>query len=436
MSITQRSNRFRGTGRIISVRPSSGTPTTEFETYQIQSESLPASAIHAVTPILKPGTSTALDSNALFFEPTETYQDGSDAPVYSQLVVNETFSNPLLISQYTDEFPITRPGVMSTRVTSKSLNLNPSSLSNTASLTPRPISKPQTYRRKGTVQVFLTTSSTPDTEVAYSNQGVDWCSIDITNSYASTGAGSSATESTFKTFENYLVGSGATQTVTAGITGGAVAAFSSSQAFAEGATTYETNGIYRSEVKPFLRDTSGTQYYIKTNVSFATASVTSSATSNGTLTGLFNSVTYQQGYNEFTDGDDPVYTATPDTDRFVVSLKVNGVAQSISNPATAETHTFTDVSGSNSIEAEFGLKVDATVSSGTKKIRIGSTTITAASGTTSFYFTEGSQVFVEFLDASNNAVTSTSLTVDGASETNATTFTFEGIRTNHTIAIT
>lgn len=437
MGLSQRGNRFNGVGQVISIRPSSGTPTTEVEAYQINSRVLPADVIHTNNAIFKPGTETALESDAKFFEPVETY--GADnTPSYSQLVINEGFTNPLLISQYTDEFPITRPGVMSSRITSKARNLNPSNQTITASLGPRPVSEPQTYRRKGLVQVYLTTSSTPDDEVAYSNNGVNWCSMTITNSYASVEAASSASETTFRTFNNYLVGAGATNEAGAFVLGNAgikYVAFSSIDA--EGSTTYNTNGIYRSEVKPFLRDTSGTQYYIKTNVTFETASVASSATLNGTLTGSWNSETYEQGYNEFEDGDDPVYTATPDTDRYVVSLKVNGVAQSISDHSTAEQYTFNNVSGSNSIEAEFGFRLNAQVTSGSaNKIRIGSTTITDSDGVTAFYFTEGSQVFVEFLDASDNPVTTTSLVVNGVTETNAQDFTFDGFKTNQTIVIT
>ena len=435
MGLSQRGSRFKGVGQVLSIRPSSGTPMTQVDAYQITSRVLPPDAIHASNPIFKPGSETALESDAKFFRPVETY-DSNNVPSYSQLVINEGFSNPLLVSQYTDEFPITRPGTMSTRVTSSEVNV--STATSTASLAPRPTSLPQTYRRKGLVQVFLTTSSEPDAEVAYSDNGVNWCSLSITTSYINLNAAAVSTETTFRTFNKYLVGAGATNSVSGAtrVAGLTTNSTSLSKSFAEGDTTYNTNGIYRSTVVPFLRDTSGTQYYLKTNVTFTTASVNSSSTLNGTIVGALGATNYAEGYNEFEDGDDPVYTATPDSNRFVVSLKVNGSAQSISNPATAETHTFTNVSGSNSIEAEFGYRIQATVSSGTKKIRLGSTVITASDGTTDFFFTEGSQAFFEFLDSSDNPVTTTSLTVDSASETNATTFTFDGVKANHTIAIT
>lgn len=440
MSVTQRSNRFRGTGRILSIQPSSGIPMTEFESYQIQSEGLPASEIHSVNPILKPGTSTALDTNAVFFEPTETYRDNSDAPIYSQLVINtdnSDFSTPRKVSEYDDKFPITRPGVMSSVVTSSSKSTAGRTIATTGSIGPRPLSQPQTYRRKGLVEVYLSTASDPDSEVAYSNNGVSWCSMIITDSYVSPEASSVSTKSQYKSFNNFLVGAGATNLVTAfGIGNSSISYLSESRSDAQGATTYNTNGIYRSEVKPFLRDTSGVQYYLKTNVSFETASVTSSATLDGTLTGSWNSVTYEQGYNEFEDGDDPVYTASPDTDRYLVSFKVDGVDQAISDHSADKQYTFNDISGNKSIAVEFGYKLDATVTSGTKKIRIGSTTITTSDGTTSFYFTDGSQVLVEFLDASDNLVDTTTLSVNGVTETNASSFVFDGFKSNQTIAIT
>ena len=168
---------------------------------------------------------------------------------------------------------------------------------------------------------------------------------------------------------------------------------------ATGSTSYSTHGIYRSKVVPFLRDQSGTQYFLKTNVTFSGASVNSSASENGTISGSFGGVTFPEGYNEHAVNDDPVYTATPDSSRHVVSLTVNDVAQSISNPATAETHTFTDVSGANSIQAVFGYKTIAS--------KTGSGTI---SPTGDIYRAEGDNIDFTF------STTPTSITYDGVTQ--------------------
>ena len=267
MSVTQRSNRFRGTGRIISVKPSSGTPTTAFESYQIQSEGLPASSIHSVNPILKPGTSTELDANAVFFEPTETYSDGSDAPVYSQLVINtdnNDFSTPRKISEYKEYFTVTEPGEMGTQGF-YALAAD----SGSAQLTPRAISQPQTYPKEGLVEVFITDSNDADTIVAYNDENVDWCAISFVDFYSRDADDSASQSASYRTFSKYLrstnVSFPATNTASAS-TAGVYSASATSTA--TGDTTYTTTGIFRSKVVPFLRQSDGTQLYLKTNVTF------------------------------------------------------------------------------------------------------------------------------------------------------------------------
>lgn len=268
MSVTQRSNRFRGTGRILSIQPSSGTPTTEFESYQIQSEGLPASEIHSVNPILKPGSSTALDANAVFFEPTEAYSDGSDAPVYSQLVINtdnSDFSTPRKISEYKEYFTVTEPGVMGTQGF-YALAAD----SGSAQLTPRAISQPQTFQKEGTVQVFITESNDADAIVAYTDEGVDWCAISFVDFYSRNADNSASQSASYRTFSKYLRSTDATYPATnseSATTTGVYNAVATSTA--TGDTSYTTTGIFRSKVVPFLRKPDGTQLYLKTNVTFS-----------------------------------------------------------------------------------------------------------------------------------------------------------------------
>jgi hypothetical protein len=410
MGFGQRAGKFNELGKVISIRPSSGTPMTSIESFQIQSSGQPASVIHARDPIFKPGTETALESDALFFMPAESY-DTNGVPQYTQLVINDGFSNPLKVSEYNEYFTVTKPGTMSTAVSNVKFFTG-------YNIAPRAITVPQTYRREGLVQVFLTTSSDADAEVAYSDDGINWCSLSIKDIFLNSGGGAWSVANKFKTFPKYLVGANATRLT--GLSGSTFDA--SSRIDATGATSYNTSGIYRSKVVPFLRDQSGTQYFLKTNVTFTGASVNSSASENGTISGSFGGVTFPEGYNEFTDGDDPVYTATPDTDRHVVSLTVNGSAQSISNPATAETHTFTNVSGDNSIEAVFGYKTVASIGSS------GSETM---SPTGNIYSVEGGSIDFTFSEEpASITYNSVSQTVDG------TTFTLNSIARNADFVVT
>ena len=212
MSITQRSNRFRGTGRIISVKPSSGTPTTAFESYQIQSEGLPASSIHSVNPILKPGTSTALEANATFLEPTETYRDGSDAPVYLQTVINtdtSDLSTPLIISQYKEFFAVVDPGTIANeKVFLTTVGTDNGSA---GTLVSKPLAQPKTTRKIANVTVSLTTSPNSDPEVAYKQ--VDWCGISYATIVQDINTRATSVSGNYKSFSNFL-GFNGTQTTT------------------------------------------------------------------------------------------------------------------------------------------------------------------------------------------------------------------------------
>lgn len=418
MGFGQRAGKFNELGKVISIRPSSGTPMAVIESFQIQSSGQPASVIHARDPIFKPGTETVLESDALFFMPTESY-DANGVPQYTQLVINDGFSNPLKVSEYNEYFTVTKPGTMSSAVSTSGISNFGRSTS--AGIAPKATSVPQTYRREGLVEVFLTTSSDADAEVAYSDDGINWCSLSIVDTFINAAGGAFGVATQFKTFPKYLVGAGASRTVVVGHSAQYIAV---NQIEATGSVSYNTSGIYRSKVVPFLRDQSGTQYFLKTNVTFTGASVNSSASENGTISGLFGGVTFPEGYNEFTDGDDPVYTATPDSSRFVVSLTVNGSVQSISNPATAETHTFTNVSGANSIEAVFGYK---TVASKTGS-DAGSQTI---SPTGDIYRAEGDSIDFTFSE------TPASITYDGITQTiSGTTFTLDGIIANADFVVT
>lgn len=409
MGFGQRAGKFNELGRIISIRPNSGTPMTEEKSFQIQSIGQPASVIHARDPIFMPGTETALESDALFFMPTESY-NANGVPQYTQLVINEGFVNPLKVSEYNEYFTITKPGTMSTGVVS-------SSGDGSVAIAPRAATIPQTYRREGIVQVFLTTSPDADSEVAYSDDGVNWCSMTIIQ-YSSNRTGSAYSSATkFENFPKYLVGAGASLLIRRTV-GNSITVSSIS---ATGSNSYNTSGIYRSKVVPFLRDQSGAQYFLKTNVTFSGASVNSSASENGTISGSFGGVTFPEGYNEHADDDDPVYKSVPDSNRFIVSVTVNGVSETITDSERADTtdgfsKTFTNISGNKSIEAVFGYRTVASISSS------GSETI---SPTGNIYREEGDSIDFTFSE------TPASITYDGVAQTvNGTTFTLDSIIAN------
>lgn len=405
MGFGQRAGRFNELGQVLSIKPSTGTPMTEVESYTITSRTQPANIIHARDPIFKPGTETALNANATFFEPVESYSaDGT--PQFSQFVVNASVGSSLLVSQYKELFPVTKPGTMSTRG-SWAAGTN----SGAASLTPSPISEAQTYRREALVQISLVTSNEADTEVAYSDDGVNWCSIGFDNFYFNKESQTASVSSSFRSFKKYLVGAGASSRISASGTGGYVSTATSS---ATGSTTYNTNGIYRSKIVPFLRKDNGTQYYLKTNVTFSGASVNASATEGGTISGSFGGVTFPAGYSEFNIGDDPVYKSVPNSGHYIVSVEVDGVTQTVSDSERADTtngfsFTFTDIADNKSIEAAFGYRIVASATGGTG-------TITPSGNQ---YFEEGSTVTFTFNG------TPDSITLGGVAQTvTGTSFTF------------
>jgi hypothetical protein len=405
MGFGQRAGKFNELGRIQSIKPASNPPLTEVDSYTITSVGQPASVIHARDPIFQPGTETVLNANATFFEPTESY-GSNGVPQYSQYVVNANIGSSTLVSQYNEYFTVTDPGVMST-----SGAYATASNGGAATLTPRALSEPSTFRREGLVQIFLTTSSDADLEVAYSDENVDWCAIAFDNFFFNLVAETASVRSSYRTFRKYLNSAGTTNFAFAQTTG---QYSSNANSFGTGDTTYNVNGIYRSKVEPFFKKNDGTQYYLKTNVTFSAASVNANASDNGSIS--------PEGFKAYTIGDDPTYTATPDTGKFLVSINLvtNGSSSSLSivNPANAQAHTFTDVTGNNSIEATFGHSVTISASS--------PVSVTSPSGVQ--YVANGGSVDIVFNQAP------TTLTFNGVSQTiDGTNYTVSDIIENITV---
>ena len=358
MGFGQRAGKFNELGRIQSIK-ASDPPLTLKESYVITSVGQPASVIHARDPILKPGTETALESDATFFEPTESY--GSDGvPQYSQYVINDAIGSSLLVSQYKEYFSVTAPGTMSTR-SFYAFDKN----SGAATVVPQSLAEPSTFRKEGIVEITVTNSSDADPEVAYSDAGVDWCSIGFVTSYTNDDRGTATISGSFRNFPKYLNSAG-TNNFAFAQTLGVYRADAESNG--TGSLTYNTNGIYRSKVVPFFkRDVGGvlTQFYLKTNVTFTAASVNATAGDNGSIS--------PSGYQEYSVGDTPTYTITPEATKRIVSVKLDGAALTFVNPGTGSPLSLTfgsspldgandlSVAGRNkSLEATFGNQLTLT----------------------------------------------------------------------------
>ena len=248
---------------VLSISPNNNTPMTEQEVYNIVSIGAAASTIHASSPIIKP-SGTALSASATFFEPSKENTNG--LPRYSQIVVNSPLiSGSLKVSEYYEYFVVTDPGEMGTQA-----RYAAAANTGAAVLTPRAISLPQSYRKKGLVEVFLTTSNNVDDETAYNDSSVQWCSIAFSTFFTDLEDDKASVSGSFRTFGKYLKSVDslypATNTAYATTAGVYLA-----QAYSDatGDTTYTTTGIFRSKAVPFLRQSDGSQLYLKTNVTFS-----------------------------------------------------------------------------------------------------------------------------------------------------------------------
>lgn len=401
MGFGQRAGKFNELGRIQSIRPASQPPLTQVDSYTITSIGQPASVIHARDPIFKPGTETALESNATFFVPTESYSSDG-VPQYSQYVINGAVDPTAPISQYKEYFTVTQPGVMST-VGSYANATNGGG----ATVIPRALSEPSTFRKEGLVEIFLTTSNEADPEVAYSDEGVDWCAIGFDNFFFNLVAETASVSSSYRTFTKYLNSAGTTNSAFAQSTG---QYSSTANSFGTGDTTYNVNGIYRSQVEPFFKKNDGTQHYLKTNVTFTAASVNANAGENGSISpaGFVEYDVSAPGFSQ------PTYTVTPDSGKHIVSVKLDGVALTVTDASNAESYVFGTTSGvpalangqNKSLEATFGNKLTLTTAGSGGSITTSSPQYVAIGGSVTIAFSEAPA------SITLNGVTQT---VDGAS---------------------
>ncbi len=242
---------------VISVRPIQGEEFALAPSYTYVTLGIPASDMTGLT---KPD-GTALPTTVTWFEPTVQNIEGF--PTYSQDVLTAEISgSDVKVDSYEKFFTITDPGVMSTGGA-----FNSESTSGGAVRFPQALSQPQTFRKKATVDVFLTSSSTiTDAEVAYTEKDVNWCSIAFDSFYNNDTDSSASVSASWRSFPQMLNSSGATGTSFASILG---VYFAEASSFGDGDTTYTTTGIYRVEIDKYQRKTDATQLYLRTVVTFA-----------------------------------------------------------------------------------------------------------------------------------------------------------------------
>ena len=251
---------------IISITPSSNTQFNAFQSYNIVTVGVPASTIGA-TNITKP-TGGALNANATFFEPT--LNNSSGFRTFSQYVIdtNAAVSSgaDVLLHTYQDYFTVTDPGVMS--VTQPNHVVQGGTSYTAYALSTVPESEPRTFRKQGVVTIKLTTSNSVESEVAYNDDSVDFCNVNIASLTTKlTDPVSASWSVTNRYFNKYLKGDSINNP---GVTENSefeIKNFLSHTG--TGSTGYTTTGVYRSKVTPYERKIDGTQLFLRTTVSFS-----------------------------------------------------------------------------------------------------------------------------------------------------------------------
>jgi hypothetical protein len=242
---------------VISVRPVQGEEFSLAPSYTYTTLGVPASSMSG---LVKPD-GTELGSSVTWFE--ATVQNIEGFPTYTQTVLTATLSGgEVQVDSYEKFFVITDPGVMSTGGA-----FNSEETSGGAVRFPKALSQPQTFRKKATVDVFLTTSSAiTGTEVAYTEEGVDWCSISFDSFYNNETDSSASVDASWRSFPQYLNSSGTTATAHASVSG---AYFAQANSNGAGDETYVTTGVYRIELDKYQRQSDATQLYIRTEITFS-----------------------------------------------------------------------------------------------------------------------------------------------------------------------
>ena len=254
-AIKKRTSRYSEAG-VLSISPLEEDGFSLAPSYVYVTTGAPASSMTGlVTP-----DGTALGTSVTWFEPKVQNVEGF--PTYTQQVSTVSITgDEVKIHSVNKFFTITEPGVMSTGGA-----FNSAEKSGAATRYPQATKQPRTYRKKATVDVYLTTSNLiTESEVAFTEEGVDWCSIGFDSFYTNETDSTASVSSSWRSFPQYLNSSGTTDTAYASRLG---VYFAQASSYGAGATTYTTTGIYRVELEKYTRAANGTQLYLKTIVTF------------------------------------------------------------------------------------------------------------------------------------------------------------------------
>jgi len=254
-AIKKRTSRYSEAG-VLSISPLEEDGFSLAPSYVYVTTGAPASSMTGlVTP-----DGTALGTSVTWFEPKVQNVEGF--PTYTQQVSTVSITgDEVKIHSVNKFFTITEPGVMSTGGA-----FNSAQKSGAATRYPQATKQPRTYRKKATVDVYLTTSNLiTESEVAFTEEGVDWCSIGFDSFYTNETDSTASVSSSWRSFPQYLNSSGTTDTANASSLG---VYFAEANSYGAGATGYTTTGIYRVELEKYTRAADGTQLYLKTIVTF------------------------------------------------------------------------------------------------------------------------------------------------------------------------
>lgn len=242
---------------ILSVRPIrqgefSVAPSYTYVTFGVQASSMTG---------LNTPSGDPLGTDVTWFEPSIENFEGLRSYSQDVLATDVDPGSDVLVDSYDKFFTVTDPGIMST---GGSYNIG--ATSGGATRYPKAISQPKTYRKKARVKMYLTESSEiTETEVAYNESLVDWCSIAFDSFYNNETDSAASVSSNWRSFPKYLNSEGTTDTSYASTTG---VYFAQAQSFGAGSESYLMTGIYRVELDKYQKRSDSTQLYIKTVIEF------------------------------------------------------------------------------------------------------------------------------------------------------------------------
>jgi len=253
-TIKKRTSRYSEAG-VLSISPLEEDGFSLAPSYVYVTTGAPASSM---TGLVKPN-GTALGTNVTWFEPKVQNVEGFST--YTQQVLSIAPAATVKVHSSNKFFTVTEPGVMSTGG-----SYNSNAKSGAATRYPKALSQPSTYRKKATVDVYLTSVNLiSETEVAFTEKGVDWCSVGFDSFYTNNTESTASVSSNWRSFPQYLNSSGTTDSAYATLSG-VYEAYANS--YGAGDTSYNTTGIYRVELEKYTRAVNGTQLYLKTIVTF------------------------------------------------------------------------------------------------------------------------------------------------------------------------